>query len=277
MVRTQACLALALFAVGACRNSDGPTPADLSTGGGGDDLAMQMVRTSTIRELNSATIPDNTMVRVQGVVISPRTWIDVSSDKASCEYNLYIAQPDQSPTLQDGMLVFYTKRESGGDMGLSVTRCADTGKDLPILKIMPGQKVEVTGRFNLSMSGYRQIYAFDGAGITDLGKGEEIKPVPIAPKDYVNGTATAFKNAAAALVQFTGVKSSERMVPFSFKVATADAMTMKATIQTGYLRVATMNYMPPADDTEFTSVTGIVNTDFGGSVWPRSDKDLVAK
>src|SRR4051794_26040686 len=105
MVRTQACLALALLSVGACRsNDDGSKPeSDLAAPGG--DMAMQVVRASTIRELNSGTIPDNTMVRITGVVISPRTWIDVSSDKTSCEYNLYIAQPDQSPTLQDGMLV----------------------------------------------------------------------------------------------------------------------------------------------------------------------------
>ena len=52
-------------------------------------------------------------------------------------------------------------------------------------------------------------------------------------------------------------------------------MTMKASVDTGYLRVGTMGYMPPPNGTQFKSLTGIVSTDYKGYIWPRSDADLV--
>ncbi|MCS6911835.1 MAG: hypothetical protein RMK29_14845 [Myxococcales bacterium] len=271
-------LRVALVLAMGCRPSTGSVD-DSDDLGGFRDASMQMVHDTTVRDLNAGRHPSGTMVRVTGVVISPFTWIDISPDQTACRYSAYIAQPAPSPSLADGMHLYFARREMPApDMGLNVSRCREVARDWPIYTIASGHKVEVTGRFEISPAGYRQIFVPGGGGIKDLGMGEAIQPVEAATRDFVNGNAAAFRDHKAALVRFSNVRvsDSQTMFPYGFKVAPPNQMD-KATMTTSYLRVRTSNYMPPPNDTELASVTGIALPDFGGTVWIRTPQDIVPR
>src|SRR5581483_7191594 len=94
----QACLWAALLLGGGCRDMDtkqpdqATGPADMSS----DDGAVQS--NVTIRDLNQGKVPDATKVKVTGVVTSPILWINLSSDKLTCYYNVFIAITNPTPT-----------------------------------------------------------------------------------------------------------------------------------------------------------------------------------
>jgi hypothetical protein len=188
-----------------------------------------------------------------------------------------VVQPDASPTLNDGIRVYFTKKESDPDMGLNSARCRDLGKDYDIVKAKSGQLVEVAGRFQTS-NNYRELFVTGGNGITDKGMPAEMpKPVVVEPRQFTN--LAMFQAAQSAFVQFKDVTTdgAEMAFPFRFYLYAGADKAVRARVSTNYLQVQMAGYRPPADGTQYATVTGIAATLFGGGLWPRSASDLVAK
>lgn len=273
----KACLLGALL-VGGCREQENQmNPVDMAVGNMPVDMSGQMMTAMTIRDLNGGKVQTGAMVKVTGVVISPFTWVDTNQAGTNCEYHLFVVQPDANPTLNDGIRVYFSKRESDPDMGLNSARCRDLGKDYEIVKAKSGALVEVAGRFQ-SNSGYRELFVTGGNGVTDKGMPTEMpKPVVVEPKQFTN--LAMFQAGQSAYVQFKDVTTdgAEMAFPFRFFLYAGMDKTVRARVATNYLQTQMAGYMPPADGTEYASVTGIAATLFGGGLWPRSANDLVAK
>jgi hypothetical protein len=241
----------------------------------------------TIREINDGKAKDGDNVKITGVVISPKVWAD--AENLDCLFYIFIAQPEDSPTLRDGLRVTYRKRVGMADMNTTDSNCRRAMEEPPFFKdIKMGDKVEVTGRFDVSMSGLRRMVVVGMTGIRTLGPSMEmVKPVPVAdPKMFVRGmgmTPPAFRDAQAALVRFANVKitMSNMNFPFDFIVTTMDGM-VGPTFDTSYLwtldpQTGRGTYTPPAAGKEYASITGIVHPSFAGKIWVRTDMDLVPK
>ena len=83
----------------------------------------------------------------------------------------------------------------------------------------------------------------------------------------------AFQAASGALVQFQNVTVSDINMYQDF-MASADGMN-KVTLASSFMKRQSATYMAPVMGTVLKSVTGIVFTDFGGTVWPRTAADIV--
>ena len=283
-------LGLALVAAAAlttgCRE-DGPpvtnTAMDLAMP---EDLARAAARDFTIRELNSPTsnLKAGDRVHLSGVVISPQTWI-TSDDKAGfCYYRVFIMQADGSPTtIRDGVAVTLGLKATFGDMS-RISECSRLAKmdaiGTTMLAVKPGEELEIEGKYSLRGSGAtatRQIDVYKGT-LNDKGPAA-MMPVPLDadPMTYQpaqTGLPQAFADAQGVLVTFANVKVNTRdMMYQDFNASTTDMGG--ARIATNFLRVANASYMSPMNGTTLKSVTGIVTGDFKGTIWPRTEADIV--
>ena len=85
-----------------------------------------------------------------------------------------------------------------------------------------------------------------------------------------------FAAAYGALVTIQGTVSSEmHTATLSFKVSPTAVDASKTRVGTEYLQILNAPYTPPTDGTKYTSVTGLVSTDLGGTILPRATTDLV--
>lgn len=288
--QTTACLFGAILCVGACRDTS--TPAD----GAVQDLAQPSVTDAavavldtTIRDLNTAgKVAEKSVVKVTGVVISPTTWIDTNN--ATCTFEASIAQPDQTPSLKDGIALYYSKALTGLDGGnASVTKCRDAFKDIDLLKLTTGHTVEVTGRFETATggrAGMRQIFLTLGNGAVDKGDAP-VKPAPVVVQVKDLDSAAKLAAAASALVQVNTVKVTDLItgnpigdggVPvYGFKFSDASG-TATLSLDLNYVRVSDKTFVPPAKDAMLSSVIGIIhvqsNADYS-RLWARTKDDIV--
>lgn len=279
-------LAATLAAAG-CREADGPpaeTAMDLSVPA---DLAAPMVKQVTIRDLNSPMGPVKTgdRVRFTGVVISPQTWITFDTNGTGfCYFRIMVMQADGSPTtIRDGIAVTLGLKTTLGDMS-HITECSHMAKmdavGTTMLMAKPGDEVVVEGKLASRGTGptaTRQIDVYKG-DLVDKGAAA-MMPVPLDadPMTYQQsqtGLAQAFADAQGVLVTFKGVKVNSRdMMYQDFNVNTGDMGG--ARIATNFLRVVNAGYMSPMNGTQLKSVTGIVTGDFKGTIWPRTESDIV--
>lgn len=273
----------------ACRGTgttDDPT-SDFAVNSAAD-MAQVMATATTIRSLNALNgVKIGDRVKVSGVVISPFNWTDTDDNATGddfCNYRIVIMQADGSaPTKQDGMVVTIGLRLTFASTDMSkLTQCSDLGKKnaavVNMEAVMPGNLVEVEGKFGtLGTGGPRQIDVFSGT-VTDKGPAP-MQPMPLTadPATYIGApsgmpTPQAFIDANGVLVKFDNVRINSRDNTYQdFVVNTT--MTSGATIATNYLR-AKGNYMSPTVGTTLQSVTGIVFSNFRGTVWARTTADV---
>ena len=262
----------ALLTCGACQEPT-ITAADLTVVL--PDLAMASTRPHpTIRELNNGTVPTGTKITVSGVIIGPLTYYELSTDKKSCNYEVFIAQPDPTPTLHDGIVVVLAKSDVAPDMTLSVAKCKTAGLNEAISALVTGHALEINGTYNVTTDGERQVVVTASSDITDQGVAQ-VKPQPVVldPKDLPNGNKMVFADAAGALVQFQNVTVSD-INKYQDFMASTDGMN-KATVASNFMTRQNSTYKAPADGSMLKSITGIVFPDFGGTVWARTVDDFV--
>jgi len=278
-----------LFA--ACRGTgttDDPT-ADLSVPPSAADLAQTPATETTIRSLNALSgVKVGDRVKISGVAISPFMWSSADDNATGndfCNYRIVLMHADGSaPTRQDGMVITIGLSLMFANTDMSkLTQCSDLGKKNSVVvnmdAVMPGDLVEVEGRFGtLGTGGPRQIDVFNGS-VTAKGQ-SPMQPTPLTedPALYIGApsgmpTPKSFIDANGVLVKFDNVRVNSRDATFQdFVVNTT--MTSGATIATNYLRARINNYMSPAVNTTLQSVTGIVFSDFRGTIWARTAADV---
>jgi hypothetical protein len=265
-----------IVSLAACTNSDMPAAEDMAVAP--PDLAMrQVAKQVDIRDLNTGKVPSGTLVKFSSVFIGPLAYYEVADDKMGCNLNLSVAQADPTPTLHDGIEVVYEKVITDrGDMGLTSGRCKTLTAGEPFTKLVTGHALSIIGIFKVDQGGEREVLVSKESDVVDQGDAP-VKPMPVIvdPKALVNGgDASVFQDASGALVQFQNVVVSDINSYQDFDVST-DGMTNKATIASSFLSRVMQGYKAPAAGTKLKSVTGIVFTDYKGSVWARTPADVV--
>lgn len=262
----------------------------LPSGGGGDmgdnpggddmtvedgaDLAAPPPLPTTIRDLNKLAVPMNTRVKFTGVVTSPLTLANVGADRKSCVYTIVVGQFDATPTLQDGIIVVGTRAAAAP----TTDQCQADGATSPIVKAAMGDTLQVVG--TIVIQNPRRFVQTVPEGVKDLGPVNAdlgtTAPQPVAAdlKSFVPNNAMQYKDAQAALVQFTCPRTSDRNA-FSqtFDLVSKDGLS-KVTIDPSYLQLVKHGYLAPDNGSLFRSVTGVVSVR-NNSIWPRNDMDFV--
>lgn len=263
-----------------CRDTDPPAPVDLTTpptdGGGGGDMT-RVVMNTTIRDINGMKVADNALVSFSGVVNSPEVWIDRFSG-GECRFNVWVTQVDQKPELGDGMRVTRSLSKVPTDAGTpSLSECTaaamndEAYKGMAALKL--GDSVQITGSFQRSAAGFRQVVVNRGSDVSSSGPAMT-KPQPVVVTPTLLKDSAAFLASQSAFVRLDNVKTADKGAKgqYSFTVA-ADGSADKAQMSTLFIR----SFMIPADGTTLKSVTGVVVYDSTNSynVRPRVTDDIV--
>lgn len=291
MSRTTNALLLAALLSSACQNQTNPgnnVNDDGGGGGGGKDLASTPVTLgpltmTTIRDLNSDKYPTGTHVQVSGVVQSPVAAGYAVLFNQGCLYELIVVQADPAPTLKDGIAVRFIQRDvATGDMMIRSSDCQQLAAGLEIGKAARGYQVEIQGTL-VVQNGIHSIDLGSLGRVVNMGRAQtQPQPVPITPAQLPSGGVNtspppaAFIGAYGALVSLQGVVTSDsHAVTRTFRVSPSATDANKTRLGTTYLRILDSNYTPPADGTRYSSVTGVVSIDQGGTVVPRGGDDLV--
>lgn len=279
---------LAIALACGCRDNSTPAIDDLTSAVIDMAQSPDLPASLTIREIND--LPDNTMVRVTGAVVtSPYLWIDTfaasGTSPASCRFNLFVAQPSAVPALKDGLRVTRSVNVpvDGGSPAVSACR-TEAAKDAALTAmgaLMPGDAVDVAGRFNVSSgTQQRSLVILNAEGVVSKGRAPApIVPVVVTSTALTEGTAAAYREAQSMLVQLKTATVTDSGVPVAaaFKVTTDG--TAKTAINTQFITSGPVVpdagvYTAPPNGTVLKTVTGIVFPEGMGSVRIRNRADI---
>lgn len=282
-------LGAAVSVWGGCQEGGTAQPRDLAGSGSGDgggdlggaDLLERPAMMTTVRDINDGKVAVGTFVQVDAVVTSPRAVASAISFGQICLYELVIGQTAATPTLHDGILIRQNETVASSDMMLDVSQCQARVPMVTVGKVARGAKVRV--RATVQLRGSLRFLDLDSAGsqLSDLGPApvaELPQPVDVTTQQLTTGMTTpmAFYDASGALVRFSRVTTLQRSSTLqTFKIA--PSMTMggaETRVNPAYLKLADAAYMAPPDGTMFSTLTGIVSIDQGGTVSPRDTADI---
>lgn len=280
-----ALLSLGMALAGGCQEGGTAQPRDLggsgSEDGGGDlggaDLLERPAMMTTIRDINDGKVAVGSFVQVDAVVTSPRALASAISFGQICLYELVIGQTAATPTLHDGILIRQNETVSSSDMMFDVSQCQARVPMVTVGKVARGAKVRV--RATVQLRGSLRFLDILGGQLSDLGPAslaELPQPVDVTTQQLTTGMTTpmAFYDASGALVRFSRVATLQRSSTLqTFKIAPT-AGGAETRVNPAYLKLADAAYMAPPDGTMFSTVTGIVSIDQGGTVSPRDTADL---
>ncbi len=283
MYRTTNALLLAALLSSACEQQQNPG-MNVEDGGvitPGQDLVgttpvLGQVEVTTIRDLNSDKFPAGTHVQVGGVMQSPVTAAYAVEFNKSCLYEMVVVQADPSPTLKDGMVVRYIKRNVSPSGMITSALC----QQMVTGKIALNDNVTVKGTLVVN-SGIHSIDLGALGSVASSGPAQTVpQPVVISSSQLASAPfnsplVAAFAGASGALVSLQNVVTTEsHAATVTFKVSATPTDASRTRISTEYLRIANPSYVPAGDGTTYAKVTGVVSIDLGGTVLLRTAADL---
>jgi hypothetical protein len=299
MLKKFASLGLSLVALAATGCSDdlvGPKPLDLSlppgsdlsmTGGGGDQGMNLNYYATTPHDIDVASATDANVGKGKAVKISGMVALSLvnefkNSAKTKCYYEVWVQDPSCStpPCGIDVQVV--TPFPSGAQY---CPYAKDSGTILA--NVSAGDNVDITGtvdNFPDKNSSVVEHEIVADSWTKTAGTAKIMATVVTDPTAFKNGTGSGWAMYESMLVtiqpavklQITGIDSS---TPYQVHACPSNNLSCTATADFGTTWRNLYNSKDMGEilsvGEQFTSITGIVDTVFGGSVDPRFKTDFV--
>jgi hypothetical protein len=287
-----ACIGLTalVLTVGACDDSTAPFVArdfamlsdggpGVTDGGGGNDMSMMKAyMTTTVNAYDTGTLADGTAIRITGLVVITPVDKFFARSSATCRYEVW-AQDPQCSTPPCGLSI-QVNGMTLPVMDAGSSSCPSASKSgTPLAGIMDGNTVDVAGvtkTYTDRASGIKNHVIFADSITASATQGT------ITPTVLTNVTANYFKSGAGAewttyegmyiKLQPAGgltISSIDTATPYHFHSMPGNsdwADTFRFDYSDGGDRTTV--------GTMYTSMAGVVNTDFGGSLLPTQASDL---
>jgi hypothetical protein len=285
MFRNLALLVAATFLFGSgCREDTNPPPVDLSrpggdmSGGGGGDMSVQQMMTSTTaHDIDTGSVATGTAVKMTGMISVAGVHRHLSKTSMYCEYRTMVSDANcNSPPCG---VELYQRGIKVTTAGATTADCpyADAAGSMTVLGQIKnyGDVMDITGSVKSfsdttpPMTVILHSVTVDTVTITTT-KGP--LPTPIAITDTNPSTFVAHSGSAWSMYEGTYIKLS----PMSgqFTTSALDSFS-NFTLSPGNAEVDTNNYYGPKDagmwppqGSLLNSISGVVWNDFGGSISP---------
>lgn len=300
---------IAMFAGGilqaGCRDSgtsDAFVPADLSVkgdggGGGGNDLSTtKMYTTMTPNAIDTGGGSlKNMAVKVTGVVTTTPVNAFTASKKTVCKYDVVVQDP-ACTTPPCGIVLQETGMMNAA--GVTTTQCIQAKGMTMLGGLMVGDKVDAAGVVDIfpdMMNSAIAQHSITLDTVTKTGTGT-ITPImvtdpPMATANsnfvlHVTGSWSMYEGTLITVVPPTGSKLAVEMIdtatPYDFYTSPPSPGTPSPTTQAAWSTNYRYTYGGtggdagafPALHSQWSSITGVVLTIFGGSVAPRFMQDF---
>jgi hypothetical protein len=282
---------LMVLAVAGCRNDTPFMPADLSVsgdgGGGGNDMSMmKMYTAATPHDIDTGMVTKGTNVKLTGMVVVAPVSKFFSKSSATCKYEIIVQDPACSAppcgivVETNGMHLPVMDAGSG-----SCPTPPNSGTFLDPLGI--GDNVDLTGAvdtFADNMNAAIVQHSITADSTTKTAGTATISAMPVPNDQFVTHTTGQWMMYEGTVITLSGtgggkltITSVDANTPFHFH-------TMPGNADWG--NDYHFSYKGNADNfdaggsfpqvgLQFTSITGVVDTLFGGAVKPRLMSDFV--
>jgi hypothetical protein len=281
--------------VAGCRDDNNFTPTDFArmgdlgagggdSGGGGQDLSMmKMYMATTPNAIDTGTVAKNTAVKLTGMVVTTPVSKFFSKSSATCKYEVNVQDP--ACTTPPCGLVVDLNGPTLPVMDAGSSSCplpASSGTSFSAT--MVGDVVDVTGVVDTFADKNNAAiiqHSIVGDSVTKTGGPMNITPMVVTDGSmfvvHVTGGFPMYEGTLITIQPSTKlqVTSFDTGTPYDFHTSPGNT-SWGTTFHFAYKNGMDTDAGDfPQVGTMFTSITGVVNTIFGGSVEPRFNSDFV--
>jgi hypothetical protein len=288
MFRNLALVGMCVLGVVGCREDSNPGPVDLSRPTGDlsgviEDMSMmQMMTSTTAHDIDTGAVAAGTLVKLSGMISVDNVHRHLSGTTMYCEYRTYVQ--DASCVTPPCGIELYQRGIKLTTPGATTTDCpyadaAGSMTDFGLIKNY-GDVVEITGSARSFTDSTAPMTVVHHSLVVDtltftMSKGP--LPTPIAVTDDATSKFVPHSGSGWNTYEGTYIKLTPASGTFSI---TAQDM-YGFTVNNGAL-FSTKDYFGPKDAGTFppagatySSLSGIDDNDFGGSVVPLLPGDYV--